>query len=168
MSDFRSDGWEIVPSALTIDQCQALIDAAGDAERLTLPHRTIPAFMVALKMGSDLARPWLGDRVSGLGSYYFSRTAGYSTHRDNDFVQAIPGSFLTVWLALAPVAQFNGPLVVDGEPLHCDAGDAILLDGDLPHRSCAGFGPRPVVVLTYIKTGFPFRAGREERAEVPL
>ena len=165
---YAENGWEIIEGVYLPDDCAALIEAAGDAERLTHPHRVNPAFMNAMRAGADLARHHLGPEVSGLGSYYFSQSAGYATHADNDFVQAIPGSFLTVWLALADTGNGNGGLVIDRQLMVVPKGSAIILDGDVPHRSCSGFGPRPVCVLTYIKKGFPFRAGREERVEVPL
>lgn len=165
--DFRRNGWELVDNALSIDRCEALI--VPDVERYTHPHRTDSIFMEAGHWLAPLARKWLGPSVSLLGSYYFSQSAGYATHRDNDFVQAVPGTFLTVWLALADVTAANGPLVVDGKMLiPVKAGQAIVLDGDLPHRSCAGHGPRPTALFTYLKTGSPFRPGREERVEVPL
>ncbi len=164
---YSERGWEIV-EGWPVDACAGLILSAGDHERITHPHRSIPVFMGALTVCAMLARRYLGPDVSGLGSYYFSQSAGYAEHRDNDFIQAIPGSFLSVWLALADTGNGNGGLVIDRKLIVVPKGSAIILDGDTPHRSCAGFGPRPVLVLTYIKTGFPFRAGREERVEVPL
>jgi len=165
---YAENGWEIVDGWHSPAACDCLVEAAGDAERLTHPHRDNPSFMDALRFNAKLARRHLGPDVSGLGSYYFSQSAGYATHADNDFVQAIPGSFLTVWLALADTGNGNGGLVIDRQLMVVPKGSAIILDGDVPHRSCSGFGPRPVCVLTYIKRGFPFRAGREERVEVPL
>ncbi len=164
---YSERGWEIVKSC-SIDECAILIGAAGSHERITHPHRTMLPFKGAMRQCADLARKHLGHEVSGLGSYFFSQSAGYAEHRDNDFIQAIPGSFLTVWLALADTGNGNGGLVIDRKLIIVPKGSAIILDGDTPHRSCAGFGPRPVLVLTYIKTGYPFRAGREERVEVPL
>ncbi len=165
---YEGRGWEIVADCYSSVDCEALITAANGAERCTHPHRTIPLYLRALQDCANLARPHLGPHVSGLGSYYFSQSAGYGTHRDNDFIQAIPGTFLTVWLALADTGGSNGGLVIDGKLMVVPKGSALIIDGDLPHRSCAGFGPRPVCVLTYLKTGMPFRAGREERVEVPL
>lgn len=168
MSLFETRGWEFIPDAYPLDACRALIDAANGAERCIHPHRTIPAFRLAMSGLAQHARRHLGEAVSGLGSYYFSQSAGYATHRDNDYVQALPGSFLTVWLALDDVSMDNGPLVFNGIAMPTAAGCAFLLDGDLPHRSCAGKGPRPVGVFTYIASGAPFRPGREERSEVML
>jgi hypothetical protein len=167
MTDYAIRGWEIVHACPDV-ACDALLEAAEGKERITMPHRTIPLFRAAFNMCAPLARRHLGPNVSGLGSYYFSQSAGYSTHLDNDYVQAMPGTFLTIWLALANVGNGNGGLVIDRKLIEVPKGSAIILDGDVPHRSCSGHGPRPVVVLTYIKTGFPFRAGREERVEVPL
>ena len=166
---YAEHGWEIFPGGCYWPEgCDELIAAAGDAERLTHPHRVSPLWMQAMKFCGAWTKQYLGPDVSGLGSYYFSQSAGYATHLDNDYVQAIPGSFLTVWLALADVGNGNGGLVIHGKLIPVSKGSAIVLDGDVPHRSCSGFGPRPVCVLTYIKKGFPFRAGREERVEVPL
>ncbi len=165
---YSERGWEIVSDCPTKIFCDPLIRAANGAERCTHPHRVIPAFMDAMRGYATIARRYLGPYVSGLGSYYFSQSAGYAEHRDNDFVQAIPGTFLSIWLALADTGNGNGGLVIDRKLIVVPKGSAIILDGDTPHRSCAGFGPRPVLVLTYIKTGYPFRVGREERVEVPL
>ncbi len=164
---YSEQGWEIVPG-YPLEDCDDLVAGAGYYERLTHPHRNDPLFMHAMLHCASLARLYLGPEISGLGSYYFSQSAGYAEHRDNDFVQAIPGSFLSVWLALADTGNGNGGLVIDRKLIVVPKGSAIILDGDTPHRSCSGFGPRPVLVLTYIKTGYPFRAGREERVEVPL
>ena len=58
---------------------------------------------------------------------------------------------------------------MEGRALLCSKGDALVIDGDMPHRSCAGSGPRPVALFTYIKTGYPFRPGKQQqRAEVKL
>ena len=165
---YTTDGWEILAGPYLPVACDALIAAATDCERIIHPHRSMPIFLAAMQDCAPFARRHLGPNVSGLGSYYFSQSAGYGTHRDNDFIQAVPGTFLTVWLALMDTGGSNGGLVIDGKLIAVPKGSALLIDGDLPHRSCAGFGPRPVCVLTYIKTGSPFRAGREERIEVPL
>ncbi len=165
---YSEQGWEIVHAVFSSMMCDELIAASGDQERITMPHRMTPIWLDAMRVGADTARRYLGSNISGLGSYFFSQSAGYSTHIDNDFIQAIPGAFLTIWLALADVGHVNGGLVIDRRLIPVPKGSAIILDGDTPHRSCAGFGPRPVLVLTYIKTGYPFRAGREERVEVPL
>ncbi len=164
---YSERGWEIT-HAYPEDACDALIEAAGNQERIIHPHRTIPLWLSAMKVCANTARRYLGPAVSGIGSYYFSQSAGYDTHRDNDFLQARPDTFLTVWLALADAGGMNGGLVIDRKLIAVAKGSAIILDGDLPHRSCTGFGPRPVCVLTYIQKGMPFRAGREERVEVPL
>ncbi len=164
---YQERGWTTVWGC-TSALCDQLVEASGSAERLTHPHRDNPVFLDAMKVCAHLARKHLGPNVSGLGSYYFSQSAGYATHIDNDFIQAVPGTFLTVWLALADTGNGNGGLVIDRKLIAVPKGSAIILDGDTPHRSCSGFGPRPVCVLTYIKTGSPFRAGREERVEVPL
>lgn len=168
MSPIGPQGWALVSEVWPQDGCQALIDACQAKERITMPHRTIPAWKLALQGCAPLARRYLGPAISGIGSYYFSQSAGYATHLDNDYVQALPGCFLTVWLALADVGMDNGPLVIDGQAIPVPMGSALVLDGDLPHRSCAGRGPRPVAVLTYLKSGTAFRAGREERVEVSL
>lgn len=155
----------IVSGAVTIDGCDALLEAAGKAERIVMPHRTLPPFRLGMGVCANLARPYLGDNISGLGSDYFSTSAGFGTHTDNDYVQALPGSFMSVWLALADVTERNGPLVVGDRAMLCKKGDALLIDGDTPHRSCAGRGPRPVALFTYIKTGFPFRPGDQQKRE---
>ncbi len=161
----------VIPNAITVDGCDALLEAAGAADHIQMPHRTLPAFMVGMKACAKFAREWLGPDVSGLGSEYFAASAGSATHLDNDFVQALPGSFMSVWLALDDVTDRNGPLFFTGDtrPLLCKKGDAIIIDGDTPHRSCAGHGPRPVALFTYIKAGFPFRPGKtQQRAEVAV
>jgi len=164
-----SAGYTLVSRAVSHGSCDALIDAADGAERIVMPHRSHPVFGLAMRSCSHLAREWLGPRVSGLGSDYFGVSAAFPTHRDNDFVGALPGAFMSVWLALADVTLDNGPLVIEGRPIPCQKGDAILIDGDTPHRSCAGRGPRPVALFTYIQTGSPFRPGKtQQRAEVPL
>lgn len=162
-------GWYRISGALEPARCDALIEAAKDAERIVMPHRTHPPFMVGMQKCAAFARIYLGLEVSGLGSDYFGVSAGFATHTDNDYVQALPGTFLSAWIALADVTDRNGPLVIGGRPILCHKGDAILIDGDTPHRSCAGTGPRPVALFTYIKTGYPFRPGKtQQRAEVPL
>ncbi len=165
---YQERGWEIVPEWLSAMNCDELRRVAGDHERIIHPHRTLPFYLEAMRFCGVLGRRYLDCEVSGLGSYYFSQSAGYATHIDNDFIQAVPGTFLTVWLALADTGNGNGGLVIDRKLIAVPKGSAIILDGDTPHRSCSGFGPRPVCVLTYIKTGSPFRAGREERVEVAL
>lgn len=157
--------------AATETACDLLIASAGSAERLVMPHRTHPIFMDAMKRCAKFAKALKGSSISGLGSDYFSASAGFSTHCDNDHVQALPGTFMSVWLALADVTERNGPLVIGGKLLLCSKGDAILIDGDTPHRSCAGLPgeKRPVALFTYIKTGCPFRPGdTQQRAEVTL
>lgn len=164
-------GHELYHRAVTDDACDALLEAAGDAKHLLMPHRTHPAFLLGMQQCGGLAREVLGPPVSGLGSMYYSRSAGLAGHRDNDYVQALPGAFMSVWLALAPVTERNGPMVIDGKPVLCGKGDAILIDGDAWHRSCAGLPGerRPVALFTYIKSGSPFRPGRtQQRSEVPL
>lgn len=159
----------VIPDAVTTDGCDALLEAAGDAQHIQMPHRTHPAFLLGMRACADIARKWLGPDVSGLGSEYFAASAGSATHLDNDFVQALPGSFMSVWLALGDVTEKNGPLAFDDRIITCKKGDAIIIDGDTPHRSCAGQGPRPVALFTYIKRGMPFRPGRtQQRAEVAL
>lgn len=151
------------------ESCDALIRAAAGRHRIVMPHRFIGAFAVAMTIAAKFARDKIGPEVSGLGSDYFSVSAGFKTHADNDHVQALPGTFMSVWIALDDVTLKNGPLVIDGAPVCCAKGDAILLDGDNLHRSCAGHGPRPVALFTYIQTGQPFRPGTQQmREEVPL
>ena len=164
-----SGGYILASRAVYRGECDTLIRAAKGAERIVMPHRSHPEFLVAMQACAVLARQWLGPNVSGLGSDYFGVSAASATHCDNDFVGAAPGAFMSVWLALADVTLDNGPLVINGQPIPCAKGDAILIDGDTPHRSCAGRGPRPVALFTYIKTGSPFRPGNtQQRAEVPL
>ena len=161
--------WTIIERAVADGACDALREAAGGVDHIAMPHRTIPQFSVAMRWCADHARVYLGPNVSGLGSDYFGVAAGLATHTDNDYVQALPGTFLSVWLALADVTETNGPLVIDGKPILCKKGDAVIIDGDTPHRSCAGTGPRPVALFTYIQTGKPFRPGNtQKREEVPL
>ena len=57
---YAEHGWEIIADVYLPDDCAALIEAAGDAERLTHPHRVNPAFMNAMRAGADLARHHLG------------------------------------------------------------------------------------------------------------
>lgn len=165
-------GYKISACAASLDACQALRDAAGDRDRIIMPHRTVPQFMIGMRMLAPLARIHLGTSdISGLGSDYFSVSAGFSTHTDNDYVQALPGTFCSVWLPLLDITEDNGPLVIDGKAILCKAGDAVILDGDTPHRSCAGKpgAPRPVALFTYIVKGKPFRPGfTQQRSEVPL
>lgn len=154
-----------VAEAASAASCNLLIAAAGDQKRIVMPHRTLPAFADAMRMLAPLARESLGPAISGLGSDYFSQSAGLPTHTDNDYVQALPGTFMSVWLALADVTLGNGPLVIDGRAVTCRKGDAVLIDGDTPHRSCAGRGPRPVALFTYIVKGAPFRPGNQQQRE---
>lgn len=163
------NAYTLLRGAVTPEGCDALLEAAGERQRIVMPHRTVPAFLLGMKVCANFARPALGDDISGLGSDFFAASAGFRTHTDNDFVKAVPGTFVSVWLALADVTERNGPLVIDGRPILCAKGDAILIDGDTPHRSCAGHGPRPVALFTYIKRGWPFEAGEtQQRSEVPL
>lgn len=160
--------WEYVEGALHPGICELLCIRAGD-QPIVMPHRTMFEFMRAMRDLAPLARKHLGPDISGLGSSYYSVAAGLSTHTDNDYVQALPGTFLSVWVALADVTERNGPLVIEGQARLCKKGDALVFDGDLPHRSCAGEGPRPVALFTYIKTGMPFRPGtQQKREEVPV
>jgi hypothetical protein len=162
-------GYKLLPAAIDPGACDTLLESAGNAERIIMPHRTHLAFTIGMRMCADFVRPILGEQISGLGSDYFSVSAGFATHTDNDYVQALPGSFLSVWLPLADVTERNGPLVIGGKTILCRKGDVLLIDGDTPHRSCAGTGPRPVALFTYIKTGFPFRPGNQQkREEVPV
>lgn len=161
--------YELVPGAVHPEGCDALRRVAGDVDHIAMPHRESETFLVGMKVCAPLARKYLGPNVSGLGSDYFGVAAGLATHTDNDYVQALPNTFLSVWLALADVTETNGPLVIDGKAILCKKGDAVIIDGDTPHRSCAGTGPRPVALFTYIKTGSPFRPGNtQKREEVPL
>ena len=160
--------WEHVRGAVHPQVCDIMRELAGD-QPIVMPHRALMVFRDSMKDLAHLARRHLGPDVSGLGSSYYSHAAGLSTHTDNDYVQALPGTFLSVWVALADVTERNGPLVIEGQARLCKKGDALVFDGDLPHRSCAGEGPRPVALFTYIKTGSPFRPGeRQKRAEVPV
>lgn len=165
----RSFRWDHLSPALNSQACDALLEAADGAERIVMPHRSVPQFLIGMKACAKFARERLGPNISGLGSDYFGSTAGFATHTDNDYVQALPGTFMSVWVPLADVTETNGPLVIDGEIVLCRKGDAILLDGDTPHRSCAGSGPRPVALFTYILTGSPFRPGnQQQRTEVKV
>lgn len=169
--DFRwgPGSWAHVPAIIGPEECAAVVAATAGARRLVMPHRTHEAFAVLMRDLAPLVQPALGLNVSGLGSDYFSESAGLPTHVDNDYVQALPGTFASVWLALADVTLDNGPLVIDGRAITCKMGDAIVIDGDTPHRSCAGRGPRPVALCTYIRPGSPFRPGNQQkREEVPL
>lgn len=169
MTLWEDRGHMLIPQALRPESCDALIAAAAGAERLVMPHRTHALFAFDMKRYALFARGVLGLEISGLGSDYFSVSAGFATHTDNDYVQALPGTFVSLWLPLADVTERNGPLVIGGRPILCNKGDVLLIDGDTPHRSCAGTGPRPVALFTYIKTGYPFRPGKtQQRAEVPL
>ncbi len=160
----------LLPKSMEATACDALLEGANGAERIRMPHRTHPAFLLGMKVCAKYARAALEQQaVSGLGADYFSVSAGFRTHTDNDYVQALPGSFMSVWLPLADVTERNGPLVVNGKAILCRKGDVLLIDGDTPHRSCAGFDPRPVALFTYIKAGFPLRPGRtQQRAEVAV
>jgi hypothetical protein len=161
------DGWKLLRDALDPDQCDALLQAANGADRIVMPHRTIPQFLLGMRVCARFARHALGDDISGLGSDYFAASAGFATHTDNDYVQALPGTFVSVWVPLAHVTERNGPLVIGGNIITCRKSDVLLIDGDTPHRSCAGQGPRPVSLFTFIKRGFPFRPGRtQQRTEV--
>ena len=161
--------YELVRHVAPPEACDELIAAAGPARHIAMPHRHHAPFLKAMKTLAPLARHVLKGNVSGLGSDYFGVAAGLATHTDNDYVQALPGTFLSVWLALADVTEHNGPLVIDGKAILCKKGDAVIIDGDTPHRSCAGTGPRPVALFTYIQTGKPFRPGNtQKREEVPL
>ncbi len=161
---------ELIMGAVPPDHCEALLESAGAADRIIMPHRTHGAFRIAMGLLADHASRKLGPHpISGLGSDYFATSAGFATHKDNDYVQALPGTFMSVWLPLADVTEENGPLVIEGKPIFCRKGDVLLIDGDTPHRSCAGRGPRPVALFTYIKSGSPFRPGNQQkREEVPL
>ncbi len=166
---YERDGFEIVRNALSPQACDALREAAGDLDRITMPHLPLPPFKVAMVALAPLARSKIGNSISGLGSDYFSVSAGFATHTDNDYVQALPGTFMSVWLALDDVTENNGPLAIGGKVVLCAKGDALLIGGDTPHRSCAGRGPRPVALFTYIQTGKPFRPGKlQMREEVAL
>lgn len=167
--NYHELGYQHLHDVVEHDTCDALIESAGSSDRIIMPHRTRPQFLLGMKICAKFARHFLGPNISGLGSDYFSVSAGFPTHTDNDYVQALPGTFVSVWLPLAPVTERNGPLVVKGRAILCSKGDALVLDGDTPHRSCAGRELRPVALFTYIKTGFPFRSGdQQQRAEVPL
>lgn len=163
-------GHRIMPRVLSVPTCDWLIESAGSAERISMPHRTHPPFLEIMR---SIELRWrveaeLGE-ASGLGSDYYSVSAGLGTHADNDYVQALPGTFLSIWIALGDVTEQNGPLVIDGKAILCGKGDAVMIDGDTPHRSCAGQGPRPVALFTFIRKGCPFRPGKtQQRAEVDL
>ena len=161
--------WAKVPAVLDPTWCDALIAAAGDTDHLVMAHRTHPMFLLGMKQCAAIAREYLGPDVSGLSSEFFGVSRGLGTHTDNDYVQALPGTFLSVWVALADVTDRNGPLVIDGAPVFCGKGDAVVMDGDTPHRSCAGEGRRPVALFTYVQRGKPFRPGNQQkRTEVPV
>lgn len=166
---YETHGYVLLRGAVEPDMCDVLIEAAGNAERIQMPHRTHPAFAIGMGHCGRFARQALGSFVSGLGSDYFSASAGFATHTDNDYVQALPGTFMSVWVPLADVDAQNGPLAFGRKFVMCRKGDVILIDGDTPHRSCAGRGPRPVALFTYIRRGHPFRPGSQQmRTEVPL
>ena len=166
---YDRDGFEIRPGAFGAYSANGLLHSVRDADRISMPHRTNESFLVAMRQCLPLAQMKLGPEVSGLGSDYFSVSAGFATHTDNDYVQALPGTFMSVWLPLVDITLKNGPLVIGGNPVLCLKGDAVLIDGDTPHRSCAGKGPRPVALFTYIQTGKPFGPGKtQQRAEVDL
>lgn len=166
---YARDGFEIVRNALSPHACDALREAAGTHDSISMPHLPLPPFKVAMVALAPHARSKIGNSISGLGSDYFSVSAGFATHTDNDYVQALPGTFMSIWLPLVDVTIENGPLVIGGQAILCSKGDALLIDGDTPHRSCAGRGPRPVALFTYIQRGKPFRPGKTQmRAEVAL
>lgn len=167
MSALGPDGYMLLPQSIPANACDALLEAAGDRTHEIMPHRTIPAFLLGMKQCAKYARSALGQDISGLGSNYYSRSAGFATHTDNDYIQALPGAMVSVWVPLADVTEQNGPLVIHRKPILCRKGDVLLIDGDTPHRSCAGYEPRPVALFTYIKAGAAFRPGRtQQRAPV--
>lgn len=155
--------WQHLPNELEPAWCDALLEGAGGAARIVMPHRSHPAFALGMKACARFVRDRIGPEISGLGSDFFSVSAGFATHTDNDYVQALPGTFMSVWVPLADVTVKNGPLVIEGRAVLCRKGDVVLIDGDTPHRSCAGEGPRPVALFTYITRGMPFRPGEQQR-----
>lgn len=168
---FCGAGYSMAWGLFSPAECDALIDAAAGAERISMPHRSHPLFRQTMANPKLVARveQLVEGPVCGLGSDYYSQSAGLATHTDNDYVQALPGTFMSAWIALADVTASNGPLAVGRKIVLCNKGDVVLLDGDTPHRSCAGRGPRPVALFTYIRRGAPFRPGnKQQRAEVEL
>lgn len=185
--NYRQNGYEVVRGLLGREEAAALALELGPY-RLSMPH-AVPLLPVLRTMRdtrvTSLVRCTIGREVSGLGSNYYPTSPGLPAHQDNAFVLARPDGFCSVWLALSDIDQNNGALEVapgshddglrrdfDGlifRPVRMAAGDAMLLHGDLVHRSGQATGPRPVLLLTYIRSGWPFRAGfKEQRKEVEL
>jgi len=123
--------------------------------------------------------------VSGLGSDYFGISPNLPSHQDNQYVLARADGMCSVWIALCDVNPSNGCLEVAPAshrfgllepipefpmvPVSLKRGTAILLHGDLVHRSIPSDKPRHALLLTYIRKGWPYRAGNmQKREEVEL
>lgn len=185
---YHRDGFEIMRGLLAADICEELAHTGGDETWLTGPHRIHPPFLDAMKAIALTAgiEEVIGP-ASGLGSDFFGSSPGFGWHQDSAFVLARPEAFCSVWVALVDVGPTNGCLeIAPGShrfglldklddfpalPVPLARGDAVLLHGDIVHRSlpvAAGL-KRAAALFTYIRREYPFRAGRrQQRVEVAL
>jgi ectoine hydroxylase-related dioxygenase (phytanoyl-CoA dioxygenase family) len=187
---YDRDGLELHDSLLPEGMIAACLDAGKGHTRISMPHRANAAFLEAMRHKPivNQVRTLIGD-AAGLGSDFYATSPELARHQDSRYVLARPEAFCSVWIALTDCGLDNGCLEVVlqshksgllenidpklvGIPLTMRKGQGVIMHGDLIHGSRAPASPgkpRQALLLTYIRKGFPFRAGElQNRSEVPL
>lgn len=222
LAEYAKTGLHLEYDVVAPEFCDRLIETAtefpavnqGDYRTVLQPHRHSEAFLEALRHPRviRIVRQMLGDEISGIQTQFFygkPGTPGFQPHQDNRFVNALPGTFASAWVALTEVSKENGGLyiypgthkeslldVVEIETpqtmlqdanalrLHCivparykpvdlvmPKGSVAFIHGHTVHGSHSNVSNRHryALLMTYLRRGTPFLAGRyAQREEVPI
>jgi ectoine hydroxylase-related dioxygenase (phytanoyl-CoA dioxygenase family) len=125
LREYRNTGFYIEPAIFSPEFCDELIAIAndfpavkaGDFRTALQPHRQAGAFLKALRHPrvAEILAQILGGKVSGLQTQFFygkPETPGFHPHQDSRYVNAAPGKFVSVWVALTDVSRENGGLYI--------------------------------------------------------
>jgi phytanoyl-CoA hydroxylase len=118
-------GMHLEPDVFEPEVCDELVAIAnqfpgvkvGNFRTVLQPHRLSGAFLDALAHPrvTGIMRQILGAKISGIQTQFFygkPGTPGFQPHQDSKFVNAPPGKFASVWIALTDVSRENGCLYV--------------------------------------------------------
>lgn len=125
LRDYAAAGFHLEPDVVEHGLCDRMIRIAnefpavkqGDYRTVLQPHRHSEAFLEAMRHPRvvRIVRQMLGDEISGIQTQFFygkPGTPGFQPHQDNRFVNALPGTFASAWVALSDVSKENGGLYI--------------------------------------------------------
>ena len=125
LGGYRDTGFHVEPAIFSPEFCDQLVAIAnefpavkaGDFRTALQPHRHSRAFLDALRHPrvAEILVLILAGKVSGLQTQFFygkPQTPGFEPHQDSRYVNAQPGKFVSVWVALTDVSRENGGLYI--------------------------------------------------------